>query len=142
MRRALFNFFAVLILLSGVAVNCKKKSNGGGGGNNEAPLAVTLSPPSGSNQAPAPQTTFDMTVTVTSTMPPMGVTIDVSSKKDGSTDPAFYTETKSATTSNSPVLFTITGTPVNVICVTTVTVTSKSTPSNKWTGSYTYSRKP
>jgi hypothetical protein len=29
-----------------------------------------------------------------------------------------------------------------VMCVTTVTVTSKSKPSNTWTGSYRYTRKP
>lgn len=139
MRRILFNVFAIVILLSGVAGNCKKKNNGGGG-TNEPALAVTLDPAANSLQPPSAQTTFPLTVTVTSTMPAAGVTIDVSCKKDdGSSDPAFFTTSISATSATSN--FSITNTPIGVICVTSVTVTSKSTSSNKWTGSYRYSRK-
>ena len=140
MRRVLYNLFALGILLTGVAGNCKKKNSGGGPV--EATLAVTLNPAAGSLQLPVPQTTFPLTVTITSTMPSAGVTIDVSSKKDdGSSDPAFFT-TSISTSSTTPSPFSITGTPTNVICITNVTVTSKSTPSNKWAGSYRYSRKP
>jgi hypothetical protein len=139
MRKILFNVFAAVILLSGMAGSCKKKSNGGGG-TNEPALNVTLDPPANSLQPPAAQTTFPLTVTVTSTMPAAGVTIDVSCKKDdGSSDPAFFTTSVSASTAASNI--NITNTPIGVICVTTVTVTSKSTSSNKWTGSYRYSRK-
>jgi len=139
MRRVLYSLFAISILLTGMAGSCKKKN--GGSGPTEATLEVILNPAAGSLQPPIPQTTFPLTVTVTSTMPSAGVTIDVTSKKDdGSADPAFFTTTTS--TSSTASNFTITGTPTNVICITNVTVTSKSTPSNKWTGSYRYSRKP
>lgn len=74
-------------------------------------------------------------------MPPQGVQIDVSAKKDdGSGAAAFFTDTK---TTSSPVTnFDITNTPVSVVCIVTVTVTSKTNANNKWTGSFRYSRKP
>ena len=141
MKKSLLYAFIASSLLFGVAGNCKKGSGGGGGGGGgEAPLAVTLNPPDGSVQPAAPQTDFPLAVTITSTLPAQGVTIDVNAKKDGSPDPAFFTVTQN--TSNSGSNFTITNTPTGVVCITTVTVTSRSTPSNKWTGSYRYSRKP
>jgi hypothetical protein len=137
MRRVLYNLFAIGILLTGVAGNCKKKNNGGGP--TEATLVVTLNPAAGSLQLPIPQVDFPLAVTITSTMPPQGVTIDVKVAPDGSST-NFFTETRPSSTSTNN--FTITGTPVNVVCVTTVKVTSKTTASNTWTGSYRYSRKP
>lgn len=107
----------------------------------EANLVVTLNPPVNTTQAAAPQTDFPLTVSITSTMPSGGVTISVSAKKDdGSGSAAFFTT--SSNTSSSTSNFTITGTPVNVVCLTTVTVTSRSLASNTWTGTYRYSRKP
>ena len=140
MRYVLGKLFFVCILVVLVTGSCKKKSSGGGG-SNEPALIVVLNPAAGSVQPPIPQTDFALTVTVTSTMPSQGVTIDVSAKKDdGSADPAFFTT--STSTSSATSNFTITNTPTSVVCLTTVTVTSKTTPSNKWTGSYRYSRKP
>jgi len=140
MKRALLQFFIVpAIILSIGSCSDKGGGGGGGGGTTEANLAVTLNPPAGSTQPAAPQVDFPLTVSITSTMPPQGVTIDVKAAPDGSAT-NFFTETRSSTTANNN--FTITGTPTGVVCVTTVTVTSKSKPANTWTGSYRYTRKP
>ena len=117
--------------------SCSDKN--GGGGDSEANLAVTLDPPANSTQPAVPQTNFPLTVSITSTMPPQGVTIDVKAAPDGSTT-NFFTESRSSTTANNN--FTITGTPTSVVCVTTVTVTSKTKATNTITLSYRYSRKP
>ena len=140
MKRVLLQFFIVpAIILSIGSCSDKGGGGGGGGGTTEANLAVTLNPPAGSTQPAAPQVDFPLTVSITSTMPPQGVTIDVKAAPDGSAT-NFFTETRSSTTANNN--FTITGTPTGVVCVTTVTVTSKSKPANTWTGSYRYTRKP
>ena len=127
------------VIIFGIA-SCSSK---GGGGTtpppSEANLAVTLNPPAGSTQAAAPQADFPLTVTITSTMPPQGVTIEVKAAPDGTTNYFFNPAPSSSTSANNN--FTITGTPVNVVCVVNVTVTSKSKPTNTWTGSYRYSRK-
>ena len=140
MKKVLLQFFIVPAIIVGIG-SCSDKGGGGGGGGGttEANLAVTLNPPAGSTQPAAPQTDFPLTVSITSTMPPQGVTIDVKAAPDGTSN-NFFTETRSSTTANNN--FTITNTPTGVVCVTTVTVTSKSKPTNTWTGSYRYIRKP
>ena len=138
MKKILLQLFIVPAIILGIA-SCSDKGSDGGGGSSEANLAVTLTPPAGSTQPAAPQVDFPLTVSITSTMPPQGVTIDVKAAPDGSTT-NFFTESRSSTTANNN--FTITGTPTGVVCVTTVTVTSKSKPTNTWTGSYRYTRKP
>lgn len=64
---------------------------------------------------------------ITSTLPKDGVTIDVSVKKKADNTVVFSASTSSSAASN-PV--TITGLVPGVLCVTTVTVTSKSKSSN------------
>ena len=140
MRRLLISVFVSAAVVFGLGGSCGKGSDPAPNPG-EANLQVTLTPPNGSTQPAAPQTTFPLTVTVTSTMPPQGVQIDVSAKKDdGSSDPAFFTA--SQTTSNPVTNFTITNTPVNVVCIVNVTVTSKTKATNKWIGNFRYSRKP
>jgi len=141
MKKILIQLFIVPAIILGIG-SCSDKGGGGGGGGGgttEANLAVTLNPPAGSTQPAAPQTDFPLTVTITSTMPPQGVTIDVKVAPDGSTT-NFFTDSKSTTSAITP--FTITGTPAGVVCVTTVTVTSKTKPTNTVTLSYRYTRKP
>jgi len=142
MRKLFLQLFAASLVIIFITGSCSSKGGGGGGGGGttEANLAVTLNPPVGTSQPAAPQADFPLTVSITSTMPPQGVTIDVSAKKDdGSGAAPFFTESRSSTSSNNN--FTITGTPVGVVCLTTVTVTSKSKPTNTWSGTYRYSRK-
>ena len=138
MKKVLLQLFIVSAIILGIG-SCSDKGGGGGGGGDEANLAVTLNPPAGSTQPAAPQLDFPLTVSITSTMPPQGVTIDVKAAPDGTTN-NFFTETRSSTTPNNN--FTITGTPTGVICVTTVTVTSKTKATNTVTLSYRYTRKP
>ena len=134
-RRVQFVFIVPAIIFC--IWSCSDK--GGGGGSSEANLAVTLNPPANSTQPAIPQTTFPLTVSITSPMPSQGVTIDVKAAPDGSTT-NFFTESRSSTSADNN--FTITGTPTSVVCVTTVTVTSKTKATNTITLSYRYSRKP
>lgn len=145
-KRFLYILFA-WVMLAGLLSSCSKGSGGGsgggggGGGTTEADLVVTLNPAAGSVQPAAPQADFPLSVSITSAMPPQGVTIDVAVKKDDGTGaPAFFTT--SLSTSSAVNNFTITGTPTGVVCITDVIVTSKTKAANKWTGNYRYSRKP
>jgi hypothetical protein len=123
-----------ILILSG---SCKK--SGGGGGTNEPALNVELNPAAGSNQAPAPGPDFPLTVTIKSTLPPSGVKIDVTAREDvGGSTPFFNQSVNSSTSINS---INITGSPRNVTIRVEVTVTSLTSSTNKFTGSYTYSRK-
>jgi len=140
MKKILIQLIVAPIIIFGIA-NCGSKGGGGGGGGGggEANLAVTLNPPANSTQPAAPQTDFPLTVSITSTMPPQGVTIDVKAAPDGTTNYFFNPTPTSSTSANNN--FTITGTPLGVVCVVTVTVTSKTNATNKVTLSYRYSRK-
>lgn len=139
MKRILVKAFVVPMIVLGIA-SCSDKGGGGGGGGGgtEENLVVTLNPPANSVQPAAPQTDFLLTVSITSAMPPQGVTIDVKAAPDGSTT-NFFTENRSSTSASNN--FTITATPVGVVCVVTVTVTSKTKATNTVTLSYRYSRK-
>lgn len=139
MKKVLLQLFIVPAIVLCIASCSDKGGGGGGGGGSEANLAVTLTPPAGSTQPAAPQVDFPLTVSITSTMPSQGVTIDVKVAPDGSST-NFFTKTETTTSPNTNI--TITGTPTGVVCVTTVTVTSKTLASNTWTGSYRYTRKP
>ena len=115
---------------------CKK------GSSNPTPsepnLAVQTNPTTGSFLLPGIEP-FNLTVTITSTMPSGGVKIDVSAKKDDGISAPFYSTSVNSTTSVNN--FTITNTPIGVQCVVEIKVTSLSKSSNQWTGSYHYSRK-
>lgn len=136
MKQALY--LLAVISFSGIlmAGNCKK---GGGGGTPEAALVVELNPAANSNQAPAPGPDFPLTVTIKSTMPPAGVKIDVVARPDVANSTPFFNQSRNTTTSINN--FTITNSPQGSTLRVEVTVTSLSTSTNKWTGSYTYSRK-
>lgn len=143
MRKSATRIFAGLILLFMIVGSCKKKTTTPPTPTPtpEANLVVTLTPPVNSVQPSAPQVDFPLTVAISSTMPPQGVTITISVvRDDGSGTPAFFTNTTNS--SNASNLFSITGTPVNILCLTTVTVTSRTKATNTWSGTYRYSRKP
>lgn len=132
-RHALLIIFSAFLISSGC-----KKGGGGGGGTNEANLAVTTNPASGSVQVPS-LGPFNLSVTITSTMPPGGVKIEVTAKREDN-NTQFFSQTinnTSSATSN----FSITNTPALVSCIVDIKVTSNSKPTNTWSGSYRYSRK-
>jgi hypothetical protein len=119
-----------------LSIGCKKSSNSS---SSEVNLVVQTNPSSGSFLLPSIEP-FNLTVTITSTMPPNGVKIEVTAKKDdGSGSAPFYTTSVNSTTSLNN--FTITNTPVGVQILVEIKVTSLSKSSNQWTGSYHYSRK-
>ena len=133
-------FLLIVITLGLIAVintDCHKSN--GGGGSNEVALVVQLTPAEGSTQPPAPGPDFPFKLEITSTIPPGGVKITVTVAPDGTSN-YFYNQTIASTT-QAVTNLTITGTPNNVICVVQVTVTSLSSSTNKWTGSYRYSSK-
>jgi hypothetical protein len=130
--------FVSAILLIALAIGfctaCKK--------NKVAPepsLFVTTTPANKSNNLNLLGPDFPLTVEITSAIPAKGVKIEVAATKEGSSDPAFFTATSTSTAPQNN--YTITNTPSGNICVVTVTVTSVSQASNKWVGSYRYSKK-
>lgn len=132
-RHTLLIMFSAFLVSSGC-----KKGGGGGGGTNEANLAVTTNPASGSVQVPS-LGPFNLSVTITSTMPPGGVKIEVTAKREDNNTQFFsqaINNTSSATSN-----FSITNTPALVSCIVDIKVTSNSKPTNTWSGSYRYSRK-
>jgi hypothetical protein len=135
MKKSVLPLFVVLVVLLSMPF-CKKKKTDSC--TTETSLSVTTTPANGTTEAPAVGPTFPLTVTISSVMPPSGVTIDVKAHPDGSAT-NFFTETKTTTTKDNS--FTITGTPSTVVCVVDITVTSKTCATNKWTGSYRYSKK-
>ena len=106
--------------------------------NAEPTLTVTTTPANGSTQAPAVGPTFPLNVTITSAMPAKGVTISIKATPDGSAT-TFFTDTKSTTAKSND--FIVKDQEVGNVNVVSITVTSNSTASNVWTGSYRYSAK-
>jgi len=133
--RSIVFFSLVLCIISA----CGK---GGGGGTPappaEANLAVTTDPAAGSVQIPA-LGPYNLKVSITSTMPPNGVKIDITAKKDDGSNTQFFNSSVNKTTAIND--FTITGTPAASQCLVEIKVTSLTKPSNTWSGSYRYSSK-
>ncbi len=125
-----------IILLTVVA--CQKGSSGSGNTTEENLVVETLPLANGHLEVAAPGPDFPLMVTVKSKMPSGGVKIDVTAKPDGGTV-AFFSSSK--TTSSATTSFSITGTTAGIVSLVEITVTSVSSSSNKWTGSYKYSRK-
>ncbi|HUR10053.1 MAG TPA: hypothetical protein VM012_01715 [Flavitalea sp.] len=134
-RKSFLLALTVLIIL-GIMPNCKKKKDDTC--SSQPAIVATTSPAVNTVEAPGPGPTFALRVTITSTLPSGGVTIEVKARPEASAT-TFYSESKTATTSVTD--FTITNTPQNVPSIVEITITSKSCSSNKWTGSYRYSRK-
>ena len=138
----------VIFFLSSALISSGCGKGSGGGGTpppppppppTEADLIVTTTPAVGSVQPPT-NGPFDLTVTITSTMPTSGVKIDVNARKDDGTNPApFFTTSVNSTTSANN--FSITNTPAATQCIVNITVTSLTKPTNVWSGIYRYSRK-
>ena len=136
MRQVLYLMYILSLATVLISGNCNK---GGDPPTNEPALVVELNPAAGSNQAPAPGPDFPLTITIKSTMPPSGVKIDVVARPDVAGSTPFFNNSFNSTTSVNNV--NITGSPRNVTLRVEVTVTSLTDSNNKFTGSYTYSRK-
>jgi len=141
MKRLFPAFFCACICFTFFVSGCSKSSSGTAPVS-DVTLAVTLTPSINSNLAPAPiaSTGQAVQVNITSTMPPSGVRIDIIAKVDGSTS-TFYSNTITSTKSALST-FNVTGTPTGgAACVCTVTVTSLTSATNIWTGSFRYASK-
>jgi hypothetical protein len=137
MKKTVFPWFAAILILLTMPY-CGKSGGGGDACSSETTLAVTTSPAVNADEAAAPGPTFPLTVTITSALPGSGVTIKVTARPDGNAT-TFFSEERSTTTSVNN--FTITGAPSGVKSLVEITVTSKTCNTNKWTGSYRFSRK-
>jgi hypothetical protein len=138
MKSTLKPLVVIIFFLAGIAA-CGK--SGGGGGTtscSETAMTVSTTPATGTVQPSAAGTTFPLAVNISANLPAAGATIEVKARPESSST-AFYTETKTATAAVTN--FTITATPVGVPAIVEITVTSKSCATNKFTGSYRYSRK-
>jgi hypothetical protein len=133
-----------LLLVGITAMTLITVSSCGGGGDDsppppaEANLAVTTDPANGTVQAPA-LGPYNLKVTITSTMPPNGVKIDITAKKDDGSNTVFFSTSVNKTTAVND--FTLTGTPAATQCLVETKVTSLTKSSNQWSGSYRYSSK-
>jgi hypothetical protein len=137
MKKPILLGLTVVFMLAALPA-CKKK---GSSGCSEPAIQVTTTPATGTSEAPAPGPDFPLTVNVTSGLPSAGVIIEVKARPETPAGSApFFTQTSSNVNSAST-SYTITNTPSATTCVVEITVTSKSCNTNKWTGSYRYSRK-
>ncbi|MDF2190892.1 hypothetical protein [Paraflavitalea sp. CAU 1676] len=132
--------FLNLIALSVILVS---PSCGGKGGDpkpcSETALQVTTTPANGTTEPAAPGPNFPLQVNITANLPSAGVSIEVKAEPDAGGS-AFFTQTLPDVKTNIS-NFTITNTPSGAVSKVTITVTSKSCASNKWTGGYRYSKK-
>lgn len=136
--RTFFLFVGISVMTMITVSSC-----GGGGSDsppppNEANLAVTTDPANGTVQAPA-LGPYNLKVTITSTMPPNGVKIDITAKKDDGSNTVFFSTSVNRTSAVND--FTLTGTPAATQCLVETKVTSLTKSSNQWSGSYRYSSK-
>lgn len=137
MKKSLNPVVIALFFLAGIAA-CGKGGSSGGGSCSETAMTVTTTPALNSTEPPSAGTTFPLTVNITANLPAAGATIEIKARPEASSA-TFYTETKTATSALNN--FTITATPVGVPAIVEITITSKSCATNKFTGSYRYSRK-
>ena len=133
------------LLLVGITVMTLVTFSSCGGGSSDSPpppseanLAVTTDPANGTVQAPA-LGPYNLKVSITSNMPPNGVKIDITAKKDDGSNTVFFSTSVNRTTAVND--FTLTGTPAATQCLVETKVTSLTKPSNIWSGSYRYSSK-
>ena len=133
------------LLLVGITVMTLVTFSSCGGGGDDSPpppseanLAVTTDPANGTVQAPA-LGPYNLKVTITSTMPPNGVKIDITAKKDDGSNTVFFSTSVNRTTAVND--FTITATPAATQCLVETKVTSLTKSTNQWSGSYRYSSK-
>ncbi len=133
-------FIPALIVLATLVTlsNCSKGGGGGNGSCSEAAIQVTTTPAVNSTEPAAPGPNFSLAVNITGGFPSAGATIDVKARPDGNNTPFFTSSVNAVSGVNN---FSITNTPASTTCIVEITITSKSCNTNKWTGSYRYSRK-
>lgn len=104
----------------------------------EENLVITLNPDPGTAIATAFGSTYSFEVNITSKMPPQGVDVTATYRKDSDNTVIF---SQTLQTTSSPVNFTVTQIPLNEVGTVTVEVKSKSKPTNVATKSFKLVRK-
>jgi hypothetical protein len=136
MKKSYVYLVAILFVFASTPYCKKKPSNDPC--TSESNIALTTTPANGSIEPPAPGPNFPLRVTINSTIPPQGVSIEVKARPEASQTP-FFAETRNSTTKDND--FTITGATAGVASIVEITVTSKTCSTNKATASYRFSRK-
>lgn len=131
--------YFVYILLACLITGCGKS----GGGNSptpipEASLVFTINPDPGSSVFAALAASQDIAVSITSTLPAAGVTVDIMVTKD-SDNSTVFSQSLTNTVPNFNV--TIQNLTSGVVCTAVITVTSKSTSSNKASKTFKIAKK-
>ena len=132
--RVIKNILCILVFIS-FSTGCKKSSSGGGGGGgvNEENLIIALNPDPGNTIAQSLGSDYSFSILVQSRMPALGVTIDISCKKESDNSVVFSQSLQSTV---SPVSATINGLPFNEVTIVTINVKSRSTATNTATKTF------
>lgn len=133
----LFSLIALFALA--IVPSCGKKGGDDNGSCSETALQVTTTPANGSTEPAAPGPNFPLQINITAGLPTGGVTIEVTAGAEAGGAP-FFTQTLSDVKTAVSNL-SITNTPSTTPSIVKITITSKSCASNKWSGSYRYSKK-
>jgi RNA polymerase subunit RPABC4/transcription elongation factor Spt4 len=133
----LFKGKILVIVIALIAlVTCSKK--GGTSTEQEENLVVIIEPDPGSTIARALGASYDLKVIVQSKMPAQGVEISITYRKD-SDNSIIFSQTLSTNSSSTNV--TINNIPLTDVGTVTVTVTSKSKPTNIASKTFKLARK-
>lgn len=129
-----------LVALSMILIMPSCGSKGGGDPKpcSETAMIVSTDPANGANLGNVIGPNYNLTVNITANLPSAGAEIKVTATPEVG-GAAFFTETRNVTTNANA--FVITNTPVNTPAKVDITVTSKGCNTNKWSGSYRYTRK-
>lgn len=122
------------VLVVAAMPSCKKNKAA-----TEAGLVVEITPANKSINLNILGPDFPLKVEITSALPTSGVKIEITAAPESSPAASFYTASNNSTAPQNN--YSITNTPSGVTCLVTVTVTSLSSPGNKWVGTYRYSKK-
>jgi hypothetical protein len=140
MKKQLFYIillFSVVCFFSACSKSGGGSSAGGTSGGGTTPPATEeklVAKLSAAAIETSPSSNFSFTLDIQSKMPVAGITVKVDVKREDN-NVAVYNVTANSTFANNN--FTINGLPPGqVYCIATITVTSVSTPTNVWTGSF------
>lgn len=126
------------ILFTCLLAGCGKSGGGGTTPTPEASLVFTTNPDPGSNIFAALSSSQDIVVSITSALPAAGVTVDIVVTKDLDNSTVF-----SQSLTNTVPNFTVAvqNLTSGVVCTVVITLTSKSTSSNKASKSFKIAKK-
>lgn len=121
------------LVVCSFSLSCKKSNTEA-----EPVLTVDTNPANKSNNLNVLGPNFPLIVEITSVMPANGVKIEVTAAPESGAAP-FFTATNNSTAPQNN--YSITNTPDGTPCVVNITVTSLTTATRVWKGTYRYSKK-